>query len=253
MTLAISSNNPSITTGYTFKTNKTVTTEQNDRLNSLYTDYNDEKKALHKFINGEAPSTLEEFKNCFTRYNSEIEQLPIDWNKDFQEYMTSRGCKNESELKALNKTGWYDVSSLRDFCTNNLRPELSCTIHAKGIDEMAFRTFPMEELSVEDLSDWFNAVKPESKKSLSEKAAITKEIFGKYLDDDKLEDFNLCLDSFLEILEKEEEEARNNELKKIEEAFDTVNEQSEKVSSNEKTFSVDTELQKINAKKAYAM
>ena len=36
------------------------------------------------------------------------------------------------------------------------------------------------------------------------------------------------------------------------EAFDTVNEQSEKVSSNEKTFSVDTELQKINAQKAYA-
>ena len=71
-------------------------------------------------------------------------------------------------------------------------------------------------------------------------------------DDDKLEDFNLCLDTFLEILEKEEEEARNNELKKIEEAFDTVNEQSEKVSSNEKTVSVDTELQKINAQKAYA-
>lgn len=60
------------------------------------------------------------------------------------------------------------------------------------------------------------------------------------------------LNSFLEILEKEEEEARNNELKKIEETFDTVNKQSEKVSSNEKTFSVDTELQKINAQKAYA-
>lgn len=59
------------------------------------------------------------------------------------------------------------------------------------------------------------------------------------------------LNSFLEILEKEEEEARNNELKKIEEAFDTVNKQSEKVSSNEKTVSVDTELQKINAQKAY--
>lgn len=250
MTLAISSNNPSITAGYTFKT--TAKTEQNDRLNSLYAEYNDEKKSLLDFTSGEAPTSLQEFKNYFTKLGTEINQLDIDWNKDFQEYMTSRECKNESELKALNKTGWYDVSSLRDFCTNHLRPELSCTIHAKGIDEMAFRTFPMEELSVEDLSDWFNAVKPESTKSLSEKTAITKEIFGKYLDDDKLEDFNLCLDSFLEILEKEEEEARNNELKKIEEAFDTINEQSEKVSSNEKTFSVDTELQKINAQKAYA-
>lgn len=248
MTLAISSNSPSITTDYTFKTNKTVTTEQNDRLNSLYEGYNREKSHIVDIWSSEAPSTLEEFKNCFARYDS----LHIDWNKDFQEYMTSRGCKNESELKALNKTGSRDVASLREFCAEVLRPELSCTIYAKGIDEMAFRTFPMEELSVEDLSDWFDAVKPGSTKSLSEKTAITKEIFGKYLDDDKLEDFNLCLDSFLEILEKEEEEARNNELKKIEEAFDTVNEQSEKVSSNEKTFSVDTELQKINAQKAYA-
>lgn len=195
---------------------------------------------------------MQEFKDYFAKLGSEINQIDINWNKDFQEYMTSRGCKNESELKALNKTGSSDVASLREFCAEVLRPELSCTIHAKGIDEMAFRTFPMEELSVEDLSDWFNAVKPESTKSLSEKTAITKEIFGKYLDDDKLEDFNLCLDTFLEILEKEEEEARNNELKKIEEAFDTVNEQSEKVSSNEKTVSVDTELQKINAQKAYA-
>ena len=248
MTLAISSNSPSITTDYTFKTNKTATNEQNDRLNSLYEEYNREKTHIFDILGTKAPSTLEEFKTCFAQYDS----LHIDWNKDFQEYMTSRGCKNESELKALNKTDFSDVASLREFCAEVLRPELSCTIYAKGIDEMAFRTFPMEELSVEDLSDWFDAVKPGSTKSLSEQTAITKEIFGKYLDDDKLEDFNLCLDSFLEILEKEEEEARNNELKKIEEAFDTVNEQSEKVSSNEKTVSVDTELQKINAQKAYA-
>ena len=35
MTLAISSNSPSITTDYTFKRNKTATIEQNDRLNSF--------------------------------------------------------------------------------------------------------------------------------------------------------------------------------------------------------------------------
>lgn len=246
MTLAISPNSPSITTDYTFKTNKTATIEQNDRLNSLYEEYNREKTHIVDILSTKAPSTLEEFKTCFVQYDS----LHIDWNKDFQEYMTSRGCKNESELKALNKTEYYDVSSLRDFCTNHLKPELRNAIHSKGIDEVAFTTFPMEELSVEDLSDWYNGCF--NAKSLSEQATITKEIFGKYLDDDKLEDFNLCLDTFLEILEKEEEEARNNELKKIEEAFDTVNEQSEKVSSNEKTFSVDTELQKINAQKAYA-
>ena len=246
MTLAISSNSPSITTDYTFKTNKTVTTEQNDRLNSLYEGYNREKSHIVDIWSSEAPSTLEEFKNCFARYDS----LPIDWNKDFQEYMTSRGCKNESELKALNKTGSSDVASLRGFC-DVLKTQLCNDMLARGVDDIPLRTFSIEELSVEDLSDWFDAVKPGSTKSLSEQTAITKEIFGKYLDDDKLEDFNLCLDSFLEILEKEEEEARNNELKKIEEAFDTVNEQSEKVSSNEKTVSVDTELQKINAQKAY--
>ena len=87
MTLAISSNSPSITAGYTFKTNKTVTTEQNDRLNSLYEGYNREKSHIVDIWSSEAPSTLEEFKNCFARYDS----LPIDWNKDFQEYMTSRG------------------------------------------------------------------------------------------------------------------------------------------------------------------
>lgn len=139
MTLAISSNSPSITTDYTFKTNKTVTTEQNDRLNSLYEGYNREKSHIVDIWSSEAPSTLEEFKNCFARYDS----LHIDWNKDFQEYMTSRGCKNESELKTLNKTGSRDVASLREFCAEVLRSELSCTIYAKGIDEMAFRTFPM--------------------------------------------------------------------------------------------------------------
>ena len=247
MTLAISSNSPSITTDYTFKTNKTAIIDQNDRLNSLYEGYNREKTHIVDIWSSEAPSTLEEFKSCFARYDS----LPIDWNKDFQEYMTSRGCKNESELKALNKTGSRDVASLREFC-DVLKGQLCDDIFARGTDDIPLRTFPMEELSVEDLSDWFDAVKPVSTKSLSEKTAITKEIFGKYLDDEKLEDFNLCLDTFLEILEKEEEEARNNELKKIEEAFDTVNEQSEKVSSNEKTVSVDTELQKISAQKAYA-
>lgn len=50
MTLAISSNSPSITTDYTFKTNKTATIEQNDRLNSLYTEYNDEKNFYLKKI-----------------------------------------------------------------------------------------------------------------------------------------------------------------------------------------------------------
>ena len=251
MTLAISSNSPSITTDYTFKTNKTATNEQNDRLNSLYTEYNDEKKFLLEEDYGCSISSLQEFKDYFAKLGSEINQIDINWNKDFQEYMNVRGCKNESELKALVKADFLDVSMLKGMC-DVLKTQLCNDMLARGVDDIPLRTFSIEELSVEDLSDWFDAVKPGSTKSLSEQTAITKEIFGKYLDDDKLEDFNLCLDSFLEILEKEEEEARNNELKKIEEAFDTVNEQSEKVSSNEKTVSVDTELQKINAQKAYA-
>lgn len=245
MTLAISSNSPSITTDYTFKTNKTVTTEQNDRLNSLYEGYNREKSHIVDIWSSEAPSTLEEFKNCFARYDS----LPIDWNKDFQEYMTSRGCKNESELKALNKSGHSNVQALRDSCIGFLA-QVDNDMVSNDIECIAIRTLPLYDVSVEDLSNFYCAYT--EAKTPSERVTATKQTLEQYIDEYNIEDFNLCLDSFLEILEKEEEEARNNELKKIEEAFDTVNEQSEKVSSNEKTFSVDTELQKINAQKAYA-
>ena len=62
MTLAISSNSPSITAGYTFKTNKTVTTEQNDRLNSLYEEYNREKTHIFDIFGSKEERSF--LRNC---------------------------------------------------------------------------------------------------------------------------------------------------------------------------------------------
>ena len=202
--------------------------------------------------------------------NKVIDISDIDINAEFDSFLKAKGCKNEEELNYLNslrqEIGEYDdrnfdllnMNSLKNYITNEIQniPFLSDV----GLNMRLNST--LDNVKFSDLKKLANAFFSKDVNSINEKVLAIKDLYENMLNYEDLDAqtldnikegikyINFFVDNLLATTDTETEA---NIMRLWEKERYTSDENSWRSNLDKYSYSANIELQKFNAKKAYAM
>ena len=106
---------------------------------------NMKKEIIAQDPNEAAKLTREEFKRRADILNEKIEST--DFEQGFKDYMASRGCRNEQELKVLN-SGWMPYNTMDDLI-NSISTQMratALTLESNGLTDSRFSALDFNSL-----------------------------------------------------------------------------------------------------------
>lgn len=200
--------------------------------------------------------------------NKVIDISNIDINAEFDNFLKAKGCKNEEELNYLNslrqKIGDYDdrnfdllnMNSLKNYIANEIQniPFLSDV----GLN-MRFNS-TLDNVKFSDLKKLANVFFSKDVNSINEKVLAIKDLYENMLNYedldaqtlDNIKDGIKYINFFVDnLLATSDTETESNMMRLWEKERYTSDENSWRSNLNKYSYSANTELQKINAKKSY--
>lgn len=202
--------------------------------------------------------------------NKVIDISNIDINAEFDSFLKAKGCKNEEELNYLNslrqKIGEYDdrnfdllnMNSLKNYITNAIQniPVLSDV----GLN-MRFNS-TLDNVKFSDLKKLANAFFSKDVNSINEKVLAIKDLYDNMLNYedldaktlDNIKDGIKYINFFINnLLATTDTETETNIMRLLEKERYTSDENSWRTHLGKYSYSTNSELQKINTKKAYTL
>ena len=200
--------------------------------------------------------------------NKVIDISNIDINAEFDNFLKAKGCKNEEELNYLNslrqKIGDYDdrnfdllnMNSLKNYITNEIQniPFLSDV----GLN-MRFNS-TLDNVKFSNLKKLANTFFSKDVNSINEKVLAIKDLYENMLNYedldaqtlDNIKDGIKYINFFVDnLLATSDTETESNIMRLWEKERYTSDENSWRTNLDKYSYSANTELQKINAKKSY--
>lgn len=164
--------------------NQSQITNSQCKTQQFSEDYTKLKNNMFSIIGDKSPTNVEDFKNLISvalfsnsydinsadefciKENSDFENFinSINFEKEFQDYMESRGCKSENELKSLNEVGFNSVEELKNAVERTIKI-LEINIESTGYKTDAIKdniSAILDNASIEDLNNFLKNSKDTS-------------------------------------------------------------------------------------------
>ncbi len=134
-----------------------------------------------------------------------MEQMPVDLDSEFEKFLESKGCANEQELQALNKTTYKTTQELRYFSEAKLRGYLSDLDKDKVPYAMSMSKELVSGLDINTLVKFTEADRLESAQMAH---GFIKNYSGGNLNKNELLAVEKEFSAYMEIVENQEREAQ---------------------------------------------
>lgn len=143
--------------------------------------------------------------------------MPVDIEIEFSKYLESRGCANEQELQALNKTPFRTVEDLRMTAESRLRESLSNLNKDKVPYAMSMSKELVSGVNIDNLGKYVKANVYEAAKMVQ---GFMQNYIGGSLNPQELLAVQREFSAYMNILENQEKEAQkhinpSDQLKRI--------------------------------------
>lgn len=239
--------------------NQSQITNSQCKTQQFSEDYTKLKNNMFSIMGENSPTNAEDFKNLvsvalfsnsyginsaddfYIKENSDFENFinSINFDREFQDYMKSRGCNSENELKALNEAGFNSVDELKNEAIRTIKI-LEINIESTGFKTDAIKDNISEILdnaSIEDLSNFLKNSKDTS--YVMQVTALEFLAENTIDDEDVLLAFKNSMDEFLQKMiegksgEEEVEKALKKYMFKLHEDGEKPNETEPKSEEDE--------------------
>ncbi len=165
--------------------------------------------------------TLDEYKIARSlqltsqKQDSNLITKNVDYEIEFKDLLSSRGCSNEKELQALNRTSYKTVDQLRSSVGSTIKSIITDALS----DDSDLQKYVdlsddiVSDLSVEELADFVNSPEESIKKIMK----LLQNLIEKYKDNPEMKNKLSGIKELLEKLEKAQEKLDNNKNPQSEE------------------------------------